>query len=317
MCLGVVEGEGRGHTFNEALLEGSEFAEGRDDLTILVVAPGPLKRLSSWKHRMLVGGEWVVGRRGSLKRLLKRARGDKWLFDAALNHLFSSNNDAISLLKNHSDFALHILHEEFHVLHLNLHDASHFSNSFNLETKVLGDGGVLQLCLEIDKESYGLVPVQVGTVGTDDDQIADELKVLDRLIHLIGNAGQGGGEVVEIGAHDRMVEIHTRRELVLEINELDSGGIEGRVEGDAVVDALVEADNWGSLLSFNNGVFEWNHHEPGEDAEGNGDHRQHERIASRRSLLGFGGVLVAASRISIEDKRSGAVTYDFSRPFSM
>jgi hypothetical protein len=115
-------------------LEGSVFAKGGDDLTILVAIPGPLKRLGSGGLRRLVSGKWVVGIRGSTERLLKRARG---LFSTVLNHLFSSNNDAISLLKGHSDFALHILHEEFHVLHLNFHDACHFSNRFNLKTKFL------------------------------------------------------------------------------------------------------------------------------------------------------------------------------------
>lgn len=55
----------------------------------------------------------------------------------------------------------------------------------------------------------------------------------------------------------------------MEINELGGGRIEARVEGDAVVDTLVEANNWGSLFSFNNGVFEWNHYEPGYDGHGN------------------------------------------------
>jgi hypothetical protein len=57
--------------------------------------------------------------------------------------------------------------------------------------------------------------------------------------------------------------------LVLEINELGGGRIEAGVEGDAVVDTLVEANNWGSLFSFSNGVFEWNHYEPGYDGHGN------------------------------------------------
>jgi hypothetical protein len=308
--LGEEGREGKEHTFNKALLEGSEFADMRLDLAILVHIPRPLKRL----RRLPIGYPTTASdRKGSTKRLLKGTAvfGENIrLFVGVMSLPLSSDYDVISLLKKDGDSDLHILHEEFHVLHLDVHDAGNFSDSFNLGAEIIGDGGVLELRLDVDEERGSLLPVHVGVASAEDDQVMDEMQVIDGFVHLGGDVSQGDGEVVEVGGHDGIVEFHARRELALKIDKLGSGGVESRVEGRAVVDEVV--DIWGALLGCDHGGLEWAHHEPGEDGKEDEMHSQQEGFARVNSLLGLGGIVGAASRVSKENKRSSVVSYDFS-----